>query len=54
MQSWPIYEANVRFPALSMPNDYWIETHMLLELRCREPEPLVVQWFERQPGGFST
>jgi hypothetical protein len=33
MQSWPIHEANVRFPALSMPNGYWIDTHAIPELR---------------------
>lgn len=35
-----------------MANGYLIDTNVISELRRREPEPRVVQWFERKPAGL--
>jgi hypothetical protein len=34
-----------------MNGGYLIDTNVISELRRREPEPRVVQWFERRPAG---
>ena len=38
--------------AMAMANGYLIDTNVISELRRREPEPRVVQWFERKPAGL--
>lgn len=35
-----------------MTGGYLIDTNVISELRRREPEPRVVQWFERKPAGL--
>ena len=35
-----------------MTGGYLIDTNVISELRRREPEPRVVQWFERKPAGM--
>ncbi len=35
-----------------MANGYLIDTNVISELRRREPEPRVVQWFERKSAGL--
>ena len=35
-----------------MANGYLIDTNAISELRRREPEPRVMQWFERKPAGL--
>jgi toxin FitB len=34
-----------------MQKGYLIDTNVISELRRREPEPLVVHWFEQRPAG---
>ncbi|MEI7953265.1 MAG: PIN domain-containing protein, partial [Synechococcaceae cyanobacterium ELA182] len=34
-----------------MGDGYLIDTNVITELRRREPEPKMVQWFERRPAG---
>ncbi|MEB3323629.1 MAG: type II toxin-antitoxin system VapC family toxin [Synechococcaceae cyanobacterium] len=35
-----------------MAGGYLIDTNVISELRRREPEPRVMQWFERRPAGL--
>jgi len=35
-----------------MTGGYLIDTNVISELRRRQPEPRVVQWFERKPAGL--
>jgi len=35
-----------------MTGGYLIDTNVISELRRREPEPRVVEWFERKPAGL--
>lgn len=35
-----------------MTGGYLIDTNVISELRRREPDPRVVQWFERKPAGL--
>jgi len=51
-------DANVLFTAAHNPQGkaalqegYRIDTNVISELRRREPEPLVVHWFEQRPAG---
>ena len=41
----------MRDSRLAMGDGYLIDTNVISELRRREPEPRVVQWFERRPAG---
>lgn len=54
MQTWQIQEAKARMSELvkheSRCLSYLIDTKVLSELRCKSPNPRVVEWFlERQP-----
>jgi len=41
----------LRDSRLAMGEGYLIDTNVISELRRREPEPRVVQWFEQRPAG---